>query len=329
MSCSTVLGIDIAKDKFDVVLLSAAQVIAKGQFTNSQPGIKALHAWLKKHGVSSVWACLEATGRYGDKLALALHENGHQVSIVNPAQIKRYAESKLRRNKTDRLDAVLIADFCETQKPNLWTPPPLEKRQLQEMVRRLNSLIVERTREQNRQQSGLESQTVLASIETHLDFLNSQIDGLENEIQVHIEQHPTLKEDHDLLNSIKGIGPNTASRILGELPDIAYFKSADAVVAYAGLSVQHVHSGSSVKKKPRLSKIGNAHLRTTLYFPAISAIRYNPIIRALAERLRAKGKLPMEIIGAAMRKLLRLAYGVLKTRQRFDPNFIANQQNTA
>jgi len=329
MSCSNVLGIDIAKEKFDVALSSSGQVVAKGQFTNSQPGIKALCTWLKKHGVNSVWACLEATGRYGDKLALTLHENGHQVSVVNPAQIKRYAESKLRRNKTDRLDAVLIGDYCETQKPNLWTPPPLGKRQLQEMVRRLNSLIVERTREQNRQQSGFESQIVLASIECHLDFLKSHIDALENEIQVHINQHPTLKEDHGLLNSIKGIGPHTAARILGELPDIAYFKSADAVVAYAGLSVQHADSGSSVKKKPKLSKIGNAHLRTALYFPAISAIRYNPIIMALAERLRAKGKVPMEIIGAAMRKLLRLAYGVLKTRQFFDPNFIVNQQNTA
>ena len=92
---------------------------------------------------------------------------------------------------------------------------------------------------------------------------------------------------------------------------------------------QHSDSGSSVRKKPRLSKIGNVHLRTALYFPAISAIRFNPIIKAQADRLRIRGKLPMEIIGAAMRKLLRLVYGVLKTRKYFDPNFILNQQNTA
>lgn len=329
MSNSTILGIDIAKDKFDVALFEDGQVLAKGHFPNNQPGFKALRTWLKKRAAKAVWVCIEATGRYSDKLALNLHETSHQVSVVNPAQIKKYAESKLRRNKTDQLDAALIADFCETQKPNLWTPPPLEKRQLQEMVRRLNSLIVERTREQNRRQSGLESEIVLASIEANLDFLNSQIDSLGNEIQAHIDNHPALKEDHDLLQSITGIGPQTAARILGELPDISYFKSADQVVAYAGLSVQHVDSGSSVKKKPKLSKIGNADLRTALYFPAISAIRYNPIIVALAERLRAKGKVPMEIIGAAMRKLLRLAYGVLKTRQLFDPNFIANQNNTA
>ncbi len=324
-----VLGIDISKDKFDVALLKSDQIIARGQFSNNRPGFKELNIWLKKRDTDVVWACLEATGRYGDQLAFTLHENGHQVSIVNPVKIKRYAESKLRRNKTDQLDAALISDFCATQKPDLWTPPPLEIRQLQEMVRRLNTLIGERTREQNRQQSGLKSEVVLASIEVHLGFLNSQIDALQNEIQAHIDQHPSLREDRDLLTSITGIGSSTAAHILGELPDITCFKSADQVVAYAGLSVQHGDSGSSVKKKPRLSKIGNAHLRTALYFPAISAIRYNPIIMAQAERLRAKGKLPMEIIGAAMRKLLRLAYGVLKTRQYFDPDFVINQQNTA
>lgn len=326
---STILGIDISKDTFDVALCKDGQIIATSQFTNNQPGFKKLDSWLVKQGANIVWACLEATGRYGDQLALILHNKGHQVSVVNPAQIKRYAESKLRRNKSDKLDAVLISDFCATQKPNLWTPPPLEIRQLQEAVRRLNALIVERTREQNRQQSGFESEIVLASIEAHLNFLNSQIGALHNEIQAHIDRYPPLKEDLDLLTSIKGIGPTTAARILGELPHITSFKSADQVVAYAGLSVQHRDSGSSVRKKPKLSKIGNAHLRTALYFPAISAIRYNPIIKAQAERLRAKGKLPMEIIGAAMRKLLRLVYGVLKSRQYFDPDYIVNQQNAA
>ena len=237
MLFTTILGIDISKDKYDVALSKDNQIIAKSQFTNNLPGFKRLSTWLKKRDTNVVWACLEATGRYGDQLALTLYENGHQVSIVNPAQIKKYAESKLRRNKTDRLDAALICDFCATQKPVLWTPPPLKIRQLQEMVRHLNALIVERTRQQNRQQSGVESDVVLAAIELHLNFLNSQIDALQREIQSHINRHPSLREDQALLVSIKGIGLSTAARILGELPDITRFKSADQVVAYAGLSV--------------------------------------------------------------------------------------------
>ena len=325
MSRPMVLGIDIAKHKFDIALVSDGQVIARGQFSNNRSGFKRFFTWLTNREVARVWACLEATGRYGEPLALALHEQGHQVSIVNPAQIKRYAESKLQRNKTDQMDAALIGDFCDTQKPDLWTPLSRERRWLQEMVRRLNSLIVERTRELNRRQAGFESPVVLDSIEANIHFLSTQIAHLEQQIQAHIDQDPALSQEQQLLVSIVGIGPRSAARILGELVHAADFKQADQVVAYAGLSVKHQESGHSVKRKPKLSKVGNAHLRTALYFPAISAIRFNPIIKALAERLRSKGKLPMEIIGAAMRKLLRLVFGVLKTRLPFDPEFVTNQ----
>jgi transposase len=228
-----------------------------------------LSKWLKKKGVQSVWACLEATGRYGDALALYLYEQGHQVSMVNPARIKKYAESKLQRNKTDKLDAKLIADFCWTQQPALWTPPPLEKRQLQEMVRRRNALVNERTREKNRLQSGLASDIVMESIQSNLDFLNEQIAKLEEQIQSHIDQHPTLKRKRELLTSIDGIGNKTAATILGELPEVERFDNSGQAVAYASLSPQQHQSGSSVHKKTKLTKTGNQRLKTALYFPAL------------------------------------------------------------
>lgn len=322
-------GIDISKEYFDIALQQYQQIIASGQFTNDPAGFKALRKWLKKQKVSSAWFCMEATGRYGDPLAQFLFEQGHQVSLINPARIKRYIESKLRRNKFDRLDAKFIADFCATQNPPLWSPPPPEARELQEMVRRLNALIKDRTREKNRLKSGIISDCVLASIHKHIDFINLSIDQLKQDIDCHIEQYPSLKDDSDLLESINGIGPPTAAIILGELGDLSRFDHTDQVVAYAGLSVKHFESGSSVRAEPKLSKLGNSRLRAALYFPAISAIRYNPIIQALALRLENRGKTPMQIIGAAMRKLLRLAFGVLKTRQAFDPNFIHNMQVTA
>ncbi len=322
------LGIDIAKKKFDVALVKERQLIATGQFDNTLAGFKKLGKWLKNKGAEPVWACLEATGRYGDDLAEYLYQQGHQVSVVNPARIKKYAESKLQRNKSDRLDARVTADFCETQEPALWSPPPPEKRELQEMVRRLSVLIQERTRERNRLQSGLRSEIVKASLQANLDFLNLQISDLEKKIQAHINQHPDLKRDRDLLTSIKGIGDKTAARILGELPNISQFDNSGQVVAYAGLSPQSHDSGSSVHKRARLTKTGNQNLKTAMYFPALSAINHNPVVIAQANRLEKRGKEKMVIVGAAMPKLLQLAYGVLKSGQPFDPYYSANIQGS-
>jgi transposase len=324
-----ILGIDVAKDKVDVALFDHKQFIAAGQFDNKPTGFKKLNQWLKHKNAEPVWACLEATGRYGDALATWLSQQGHQVSVVNPARIKKYAESQLKRNKTDKLDARIIADFCRTQEPVLWHPPAPEKRELQEMVRRLNALISEQTRERNRLQAGLESEVVKGSITDHLDFLASQITRLEKQIQDHIDHHPDLKRDQELLISIQGIGPKTAFKILGELPEVDHFDHSGQAVAYAGLSPQQHHSGSSVHKPTKLTRTGNQRLKTAMYFPAITAIRHNPIVKALATRLESQGKEKMVIVGAAMRKLLQLAYGVLKSGRPFDPDYAANSQGAA
>jgi len=324
-----ILGIDIAKDKFDIALYKDKQLIATGQFNNTTAGFKKLSKWLTKKSANQVWGCLEATGRYGDALAWDLHQQGHQVSIVNPARIKKYAGSQLRRNKTDKMDAQIIADFCRTQEPSLWTPPAPEKRELQEMVRRLSALVKERTRERNRLQSGIESAVVKASIKANLAFLNTQITQLEGQIQSHIDQYPDLKRNRELLTSIKGIGDKTAAIILGELPDVAKFDNAGQAVAYAGLNPSQHTSGSSVHKRSKLSKTGNQNIKTALYFPALSAIRFNPIVKALALRLEENGKEKMVIVGAAMRKLLQLAFGVLKSGQPFDPNYATKMQVAA
>ena len=324
-----ILGIDVSKEKVDVALFNDKQFIAAGQFDNTLAGFKKLSKWLKHKEAGQVWVCLESTGRYGDALATWLHQQGHQVSIVNPARIKKYAESQLQRNKTDKLDARTIADFCRTQEPALWTPPAPEKRLLQEMVRRLNALIKEQSRESNRLQSGLESEVVKVSIAESLEFIGHQIAQLEAQIQEHIDLHPGLKRDQELLTSIKGIGTKTAFKILGELPDVDRFDNAGQVVAYASLSPQQHTSGSSVRKKTKLTKTGNQNLKTALFLPALSAIRFNPIVKALATRLESRGKEKMVIVGAAMRKLLQLVYGILKSGQPFDPNYATKMQAAA
>ncbi len=324
-----ILGIDVAKEKVDVALFKDKQFIASGQFSNTLSGFKKLDKWLKHKDSDQVWACMEATGRYGDELATYLYHKAYQVSVVNPARIKKYAESQLQRNKTDKLDARIIADFCRTQEPLLWVPPAPQKRLLQEMGRRLEALIKEQTRERNRLKSGLQSEVVKSSILALLDFLSEQITQLEEQIQAHIDQHSDLKRDQELLITIKGIGKKTAYKILGELPDLNRFDNSGQVVAYASLSPQQHSSGSSVHKRTRLTSTGNQNIKTTLYFPALSAIRFNPIVKDLALRLESRGKEKMVIVGAAMRKLMQLIYGVLKSGQPFDPNYSANIQAAA
>ena len=317
----TILGIDISKKSFDVALYRGKEFLASGEFSNNPAGYKKLRHWLSHQSEEPVWGCLEATGRYGNALASYLFKAGHQVSIVNPLQVKKYAESKLQRNKTDQLDARLIADFCRTQEPSLWQPASEEQEALQELSRRLSALQKERSAEKNRLKSGYQNQKVKDSIERTISFLSEEIAAIETEIQNHIDENPDLKKKQKLLRSIPGIGTKTASLILAELPAIERFKNAGQVVAYAGLSPQKHTSGSSVRKKDRMTKLGNRKLKTGLFFPALVAIKHNPIVAALAIRLQKKNKIKMVIVGAAMKKLLQIVYGVLKSGVPFDPNY--------
>lgn len=313
----TIIGIDISKAKFDVAVLTGGQTY-RLTFANEPSGFKQLEHWLKKRKLSRVHACMEATGRYGDELALFLHAQGYTVSVVNAKRIQAYAESQLRRNKTDELDATLIADFCRTQQPPAWEPPAPAMRDLQMLTRHLDDLIEMRTQEQNRLQAGVTAVAVKASLESHINFLDEEIVRLQQQINDHIGQHPDLKQQVGLLDSIPGIGPDTAAKLVAEIKSIDAFDSAAELAAYAGLTPMHRRSGSSVRHRPKLSKIGNAHLRKALYFPAITAMKHNPAVKALRERLLQKGKPKMLIIGAAMRKLLHIVFGVLKHRRPFD-----------
>ena len=176
--------------------------------------------------------------------------------------------------------------------------------------------------EVNRLEASVGAQPVRESLTEHIAFLDQEIRRTESLIRDHIDQHPTLREHRELLVSIPGIGETTAAKLLAEMLDVKLYKSARQLAAFAGL-VPHLHeSGSSIKRKARLSKIGAPRLRKALYFPAIAAIKYNPYVKALSLRLKERGKCPMQIIGAAMRKLVHLAYGVLKSGKPFDPTLV-------
>lgn len=315
---TSVLGIDIAKESFEAALLTSGRTVT-GSFPNSQAGFRRLLRWLTKHKAGELHACLEATGRYYEGLAHFLHEAGCQVSVVNPLRISNYAKSQLSRNKTDKLDAELIARFCQREEPPLWLPRAAEIRELQALTRHLEALLESRTQESNRSSETNPSAAVRKLMRKHVAFLNRQIEQLEREIEEHIERYPDLKHKSDLLTSIKGIGKATAAKLLGE--NLQRFSDGRALAAYAGLSPRLKESGSSVRGRARLSKLGNPNLRKSLYWPAITAGRFNPVIASFRERLLERGKPNMVVIAACMRKLLCLALGVLKSDRPFDPNY--------
>ena len=265
-----------------------------------------------------VHACLEATGTYSEALAIYLYDSNHLVSLVNPAAIKAYAGAELSRTKTDKVDAGLIARFCLTQKPQLWMPAPLEIRDLQALVRRLDSLIEMHTWEANRLSSGLSTMEVRNSLASHLKYLGEQIKRTEKLIRKQISNHPRLKADRDLLLSIPGLGEATIARLMSEI-NFHKYESARQVAAFAGLVPRLRESGKSVRGRARLSKTVTPRLRHSLYFPAITALRCNRVIKEWAAGLSERGKCKMQIICAVMRKLIHLAYGVLKSGKPYDP----------
>jgi transposase len=314
-----VLGIDIAKAKFVVTLQLPDGKRRRKSCPNTPAGFAQLAAWLQRHGVPHVHACLEATGTYGDALATWLYDAGHVVSVVNPAIIHAYAQTQLARSKTDQIDADLIAHFTATQDPPAWAPPAREIRALQALVRRLDALQGMRTQEANRLAAGVVVADVRASIEAVLAHLDAQIAHVAQLIRQHLDHHPGLRADRDLLITIPGIGEATAAILIAELFDKPFTRARQAA-AFAGLVPRLVQSGT-LRGRTRLSKIGPGRLRKALYFPAVTALRWNPTIRAVRDRLRAAGKPPMVIIGAAMRKLIHLAYGVLKSKKAYQPTW--------
>lgn len=313
------VGIDVSKDQLVVCLLTA-QGSTKGQMDNTRKGFNQLHHWLRKHRATQAHICLEATGIYGIDVAQFLHDKGYRVSVVNPARVKGFAASQMRRSKTDALDAAVIAAFCRALQPERWTPPEPAWYELRALLRHLDDLQQTRQQQVNRLEAAT-TDLVREQLQQHIAFLDEQIAQLKQQIHHHLNQHPALKSQVELLTSIPGIGNLTAARLIAEIRSFRAFEDVRQLVAYVGLDPTWHESGRSVHGGHSISRKGRASLRAALYLPALVAKRHNPLLRTFAQRLQARGKLPKQIIVAVMRKLLHLAYGVLKSGQPFDPHF--------
>ena len=322
------LGMDVAKAKLDCcLLLDEASGKRKTKVVkNTQSGIVDLLAWVAKQNVSpeALHIVMEATGIYHEQAAMALADAGVMVSIINPAQVKDFGRGLAVRTKTDGVDSVVLARYGALLKPKAWVPPPQEARVLQALLVRREAIAQDLQRERNRQEKAGATDTpalIHKSLEDSIGFLVKQLAQLQKDIDAHIDKHSNLQKDRALLQSIPAIGPQVGSNILSVMHNHD-FGSAEQLAAYLGLVPVERQSGSSVLGRARMSKAGPARIRAVLYMAAVVGTRYNPHVKAVYERLLARGKSKMSSLGAAMRKLVHLCFGVLKTQQPYQYDYL-------
>lgn len=321
------LGMDVAKAKLDCCLL-LDETSGKRKtkvVSNSKSGIVDLLAWVAKQNFSPevLHVVMEGTGVYHEQAALALADAGVTVSIVNPAQVKDFGRGLAVRTKTDGVDSFVLARYGALLKPKAWMPPAPEARVLQALLARRAAIAQDLQRERNRQEKADATDTpdrIQQSLADSIEFLVKQLEQLRQVIGEHIDKHPSLQKDMALLQSIPAVGPQVGGNMLSVMHS-HNFNSAEQLAAYLGLVPVERQSGSSVLGRAKLSKAGPARIRAVLYMAAIVATRCNSHVKAVYERLLARGKSKMSALGAAMRKLVHLCFGVLKTQQPYEHDY--------
>jgi transposase len=329
---SHVLGIDVAKDTLAIALLPfekpasvKKEIPKKLNVPNSKEGFIKLQNWLCEHNVTQLHVCLEATSTYGDAVAHYLYGCNYMVSVINPLLTRRHSDSEGLRGKTDPMDAASIARYCREKEPRSWCPATPEQRKLISLTRHIEHLKKLRKMESTTLQAPGLDELEIESFKIIISSIDTQIISINKAIRTHVAAHPVLAERTKLLLSIPGIGEITAWIIVAELGDRVNICTPRQLAAFAGLTPQPWQSGSSVNGKPRLSKKGNIRIRSALFYPAMTAIRCNPIVRSFSQRLSDNGKSKMAVLGAAMHKLLKIAVAILKSGKPFDPNIMVGQ----
>lgn len=320
----THVAIDISKNSFDAAFeLENARKHAS--FKNSGTGRNELHRWLKKHNITDVHIFMEATGRYGEQLAFWAHSRGWKVTIANPHHMRKYADSKGKYNKTDRIDAQIILDWSLSLKAaevRLWKPRSAGARELKELSMEILGLEKMIVQERNRSKSGITTAVLKASISETIEHLKNQKLHLELRAFEVIKADEKLCQQFKLLLQIKGIGKTTAMKILARV-DFDQFKKGRQLVGFAGLAPKKWESGTSVRKKEIISRVGHADLRAALYLPAVVAMTHDPEMAEYKRHLEQQGKHKKVIICAIMARLLRKAFALIRDSKRAEMKLAA------
>lgn len=324
-------GVDISKKEFHSATASEGDCKPKKRFevktfSNRKDGIKEFVYFLKKEAKGNdIHVVMEATGVYGDKLSTALSLRGIKVSVVNARLISSYAKSKNLHAKTDKLDAQTILEYAVKEKPEETVLLSKTERKLRNATRLRYKFQQELTMITNQLEAfleeGLNDKFCINLLKKQEELITAQIKELDERIEKIIKKDTVLNEDYELLRSITGID-RIAGILLSEIRSlIRTGADVKGVVAYSGLCPMIRQSGSSLKSDGHLIKQRNKRIATSLYFPTLNAIRFNPLIKEKYERLISRGKPKMVAVVACMRKMLCIVYGVLKTRQPFDPEW--------
>ncbi|EAP2381073.1 IS110 family transposase [Salmonella enterica] len=324
------LGIDVSKKTLDLCLLREGVKgrVKTRKLKNDLGATSAVINWLHKQHCEpgDVHIIMEATGVYHESLAYGLHKAGARVSLANPHRSREFARGMGMLTKNDQVDAYMLACYGTLKEPAPWTPPPENVRYLSALLRRRDALVADSTREKNRLEKCRAADcppVISESIESMLQRLNLELEHLDELIREHLEQHPELKKDFDLLTSIKSVGFQLGLNMLVILRSHR-FDTAEQAAAFLGVVPVEKSSGTSVSGKSRLSKIGPPEIRAKLYLASLCGLRFNPVMKAMYERLCQRGKAKMCAIGALMRKLVHWCYGVLHTQRSFSAEYLSD-----
>lgn len=331
-----ILGIDVAKLKLDCHLTDVAlQTHKTTTVLNTIAGLKTLlrtlSTWLLT--AAQVRVIVEPTSTYHELSINTLHNAGFAIYLVNPAKLREYARSQGSRNKTDTLDAALLARYGDKEfdKLRLWQPPTLAGRTLRALNVRRNAIHEDLQRERNRLEK-LDATAIIGIVEKSLQksivFLEKQLLSIDNDIEKHINDTPALLTTYTLLTTIPGVGKRVGSNMTA-LFATHHFTNAEQAAAFLGLVPVHWQSGTSVKGRPHLSKIGPPDLRAVLYMSALVGMQYNPHIKETYHRMLKNGKCKMSALGCAMRKMVHLCYGVVHSGKPYDANHKSVKTTTA
>jgi transposase len=322
MDKQTIAGVDVSASRLDVAAQRGEEHLVRREFANTAKGHQRVIRWLTKRGAHAR-VVLEATGVYSQDLALALAEAaGVEVMVANPRATHAFATACMQRTRTDLTMAIVLQEYAARMRFVPWVVPSPAARALQAVGRRMATLSAEQTREKNRLHAVRAKSTtpraIVNDVKAHLRHLTRRQRALSTEAQRLIANDPQLTRAAAQLTSIPGVALTSAIYLLGELLTLPPDMNVRQWVAHAGLDVRLVQSGTSVRPVPRMSKMGNAHLRRALYMPALVAIRFQPNVRAFYEELLARSKAPLQAVIAVMRKLLHAIYGMFKTNTDFD-----------
>ena len=321
--CSSTLycGIDVSSRSLAVALIEPDHAVYQHEFANSASGHKALLGWLGKYH-TLVRVSLEATGIYSLDLALALDAQvSVEVAVLNPKLVNRFAQT-LRRSKTDAADALVLAEYSQRMPFTAWQRPGVNHLRLRTLGRYIESLVVEQASLKNRLRTAESTATtpraVLLDLKQAQAALQRRLAKMRREAMKLVQAEDAQRERFALLVSIPGIAEISALQILSELVLLPPGMTVRQWVAYSGLDPMHQVSGSSLHKPSRISRAGNRHLRRALYMPTLSAVRYDPHLRAFYQALRERHKTGLQALMAVARKLLHAIYGIFKSGRPYD-----------